>query len=314
MRSRLVMFTAMVIAAAAVTTAVAHLIGPGRKIAHATLPVSLASYLGVFEKYTPPDYQPVEEFSKAARRPVNIVGWYTGWAGGFQTQFANQLEQHHNIPFIQIDPTLASMSAITKGQYDTFLSQYADAVADFGHAVIIGFGHEMNAPWYPWGYGHVPASTFIAAWRRIVRIFRAEGADNVTWLWTINADRPGTGPVQEWWPGKKYVTWVGIDGYYYSPSDTFTSVFGKTIDQVRTFTHEPILLSEAAVGPRAGQFLKIQDLFRGMARYKTLGLVWFDEKQDNGKFHQDWRIEDNKYAEIAFQFGVSEEMTPSGPK
>ena len=167
------------------------------------------------------------------------------------------------------------------------------ASADFGHAVVIGFGHEMNGPWYSWGYGHVPPPTFVAAWRHIVTLFRAEGADNVTWLWTLQADEKGTGPVASWWPGAQYVTWVGIDGYYRYPSDNFASVFGTTIDQVRAFTGKPILLSETAVGPDAGQFVKIQDLFHGMATYKTLGLVWFDKDQHGSINHQDWRIEDN---------------------
>ena len=37
-----------------------------------------------------------------------------------------------------------------------------------------------------------------------------------------------------------------------------------------------VLLSETTVGPAAGQFAKINNLFYGMRRYKTLGLVWFD--------------------------------------
>ena len=37
------------------------------------------------------------------------------------------------------------------------------------------------------------------------------------------------GRSRHWWPGSSYVNWVGIDGYYYSPSDTFTKVFGGTI-------------------------------------------------------------------------------------
>ena len=86
-------------------------------------------------------------------------------------------------------PTYASVPAIAAGAYDGYLRSYADSVRDFGHPVVIGFGHEMNAPWYSWGYGHVRPSTFVAAWRHIVTLFRGQGADNVTWLWTINADR-----------------------------------------------------------------------------------------------------------------------------
>ena len=74
---------------------------------------------------------------------------------------------------------------------------------------------------------------------------------------------------------------------------------------MRAFTSKPVLLSETAVGPRRGQFAKIQDLFHGMAKYKTLGLVWFDKTQHGGIYHQDWRIEDSQPATAAFRLGVS---------
>ena len=74
-----------------------------------------------------------------------------------------------------------------------------------------------------------------------------------------------------------------------------------------------MLLSETAVGPQAGPFAKIQDLFHGMAKYKTLGLVWFDKPQHGGVYHQDWRLEDNVQAEISFRLGVRDELAPYRP-
>jgi mannan endo-1,4-beta-mannosidase len=109
------------------------------------------------------------------------------------------------------------------------------------------------------------------------------------------------------------VTWVGVDGYYYRPSDTFATVFGRTINQVRKFTSDPVLLSETAVGPSAGQFAKVLDLFRGMATYDTLGLVWFDKSQTGGTYRQDWRIEDSATAEEAFRLGVKDGLVPVTP-
>ena len=206
---------------------------------------------------------------------------------------------------MQWDPTLASVSKIAAGGYDSYLRSFARSIRAFGHPVVIGFGHEMNAYWYSWGYGHLPASTFVAAWRHIVTLFRARHTDNVTWLWTLQADEPGTGPIASWWPGAKYVTWVGIDGYYYYPSETFFSIFGKTIAQVRAITGLPVLLSEVAVGPEAGQARRIPDLFAGMREYGTLGLVWFDIAQHQGTYHQDWHIEDHPQAETAFRRGAS---------
>ncbi len=303
MKSRLVMFLAVALAAAAVGVAASRLAQSSSDppAAHASLPSELAAYLGAFEPRSPPDYGVVAGFGRMAGRQPNLVGYYSGWAQPFDMSFAQTIRKHGVIPFVQIDPTAASIPAIASGTYDDYLRSYADSVRNFRHAVVIGFGHEMNAPWYPWGYKRVPAATFVAAWRHIVTLFRGQGADNVTWLWTLEADQAGTGPITSWWPGAQYVTWVGIDGYYYRSSDTFASVFGQTINQVRAFTSKPVLLSETAVGPEAGQFAKIQDLFHGMATYKTLGLVWFDKTQHGSIFHQDWRIEGNLQAEISFR-------------
>jgi mannan endo-1,4-beta-mannosidase len=316
MKPRLVMLLAVTLAVAGVTSAAIRLIAASsspQPLAHASLPPKLAAYLGVFEPGAPPGYGPVADFAEAAGRQPNLLGYYSGLAGAFDISFAQMLHRHRIIPFVQVDPTGAPLAAIAAGTYDDWLRTYANAVSRFGHAVVIGFGHEMNAPGYSWGYGHAPASTFVAAWRHIVTVFRSQGADNVTWLWTIQADEPGTGPIASWWPGAQYVTWVGIDGYYYRPSDTFASVFGETIDQVREFTPKPVLLSETAVGPDAGQAVKILDLFAGMRQYGTLGLVWFDKSQDEGIYHQDWRIEDSQTAEISFRLGVRDELTPNPP-
>jgi len=308
MRPRIVMLLAFVIAAVAVgfTGARFTLLPSPHPPAHSSLPPVSESYLGVFEPGSPPSYKPIEQFASIAGREPNLIGYYSGWAEPFDASFAEMVYRHGLIPFVQIDPSFASVAAIAAGDYDGYLRLYADSVRDFGHQIVIGFGHEMNGSWYSWGYGRTPASTFVAAWQHIVTVFRGEGADNVTWLWTIQADEPGTGPIESWWPGPNYVTWVGIDGYYERPSDTFATVFAKTIDQVDAFTNKPILLSETAVTPRADQYANIHNLFQGMAQYKTLGLVWFDVAQSGSLIRQNWRIEGNPVAQAAFRVGVAD--------
>ena len=307
LRSRLMIVAAVTVAAVcvalAVTRAASSTSGPGA--AGTSLPTSPASYLGVYETGPPGIYQPVAEFARVVGKQPNLVGYYSGWREPFQLRFAEMVHAQGAVTIVQMDPTNASIAKIAAGTYDSYLRSYADRVRRFGQPVVIGFGHEMNAPWYSWGYGPTAAPTFVAAWRHIVSLFRGQGADNVTWLWTLQADEPGTGPIASWWPGNQYVTWVGIDGYYYRPSDTFASVFGKTITQVRILTGKPVLLSETAAGPESHQPAKIGDLFDGMRHYGTLGLVWFDIAQDDGTYHQDWHIEDNPAAQTAFRRGVS---------
>jgi Glycosyl hydrolase family 26 len=301
-----VLLVAVAIAVAAVAFTASRIVSsPARHAAAgASLPTAPASYLGVYEPGSPHTYQPVADFAKVAGARPNIVGYFSGWAEPFARSFAERVRRHGAVTIVQIDPTYASVRGIAAGAYDGYLRSYADTVRNFGHPVVIGFGHEMNANWYSWGYTHVPAPTFVAAWRHVVTLFRRQGATNITWLWTLQASTRGTGPVRSWWPGAKYVTWVGIDGYYYRPSDTFASVFGQTIAQVREFTRKPVLLSETAAGPGAGQAAKINNLFTGMRQYATLGLVWFDMTQHQGIYHQDWRLEDSPGAEAAFRQSV----------
>jgi mannan endo-1,4-beta-mannosidase len=301
------MIVAVVVAVAAVAAVIIRFGPSGSDPGQARGPLSTApaSYLGVYEHGPPMNYQPVAEFTRAAGRRPNLVGYYSGWSEPFQASFAQTVNSHGAVTVLQWDPTDARVAGIVAGRYDTYLRSFADGVRQFGKPVVIGFGHEMNATWYSWGYRHVPPGTFVAAWRHIVKLFREQGADNVTWLWTINADLPSTGPIADWWPGGDYVTWVGIDGYYYRPTDSFGSVFGKTIAQVRVLSHKPVLLSETAVGPGAGQAAKIGELFTGIRQYQTLGLVWFDIAQNDGIYHQDWRIEDNPAAVSAFRRGAA---------
>jgi len=303
MRSRLVILVVLVIAAAAVVVAVHRFArpSPGSGI----LPPDLASYLGVYETGPPRTYQPVAAFTSAVGRQPNLVGYYSGWGEAFQTSFAETVHQHGAATILQWDPTLASVSRIASGGYDGYLRSFADSVRNFGQPVVIGFGHEMNAYWYSWGYGYVPPATFVAAWRHVVTLFRGQHVGNVMWLWTLQADEPGTGPIASWWPGAQYVNWVGIDGYYYRPSENFFTIFGQTIAQLRKFTTLPVLLSETAVGPNAGQAAKIANLFAGMRHYGTLGLVWFDIAQHGGIYNQDWHIENSRTAETAFRRGAS---------
>ena len=263
-------------------------------------PSSAPLELGVFEPGEWASYQPVARFAAATGHRPSIVLIYSGWPEPFQVRFAALVHAHHAEPFIQMEPVGASLAAIAAGKYDRYLQTYADQVRAFGHPVILSFAAEMNGSWYTWGYGRIPARLFVAAWRHVVDVFRAQGARNVTWLWTVNTVTEPSAPLRQWWPGAGYVDWVGIDGYFFRAADTFGSVFGATITQVRGLTSDPILLAETAVGPVAGAG-KIAELFAGARADHLAGLVWFDQAQHDGLYHQNWRLEDSPARLAAFR-------------
>jgi mannan endo-1,4-beta-mannosidase len=261
-----------------------------------------ALQVGVFEPGEWNTFQPVEQFAKDTGRKPGIVLIYSGWSEPFQQDFAAMAYAHNAQPFVQMEPTGASAESIAAGGSDKYLRSYAADVRRYGHPVILSFGAEMNGDWYAWGSGHTSPADYRAAWRHVVTVFRDAGASNVTWLWTVFSNENINAPLSPWWPGAGYVNAVGIDGYYYRPSDTFASVFGTTVSQVRQFTREPILISETSAGQQTrDQPGKINDLFAGVRADKLLGLVWFDEAQHQGFAHQDWRLEDNPAAVAAFR-------------
>jgi len=261
--------------------------------------------IGVFEPGATASYAGITEFGRETGAEPGIALYYSGWNDPFQTRFAASARARHTTPFVQMLPYGVSLSSIAAGRCDAYLRSFAAAVRAFGAPVVIGFGPEMNGNWYGWGAGRSKPPDFIAAWRHVVRTFRAAGADNVTWLWTINAVNAAHSQLRQWWPGASYVTWVGIDGYYYNPADTFGTVFGVTISQLRAFTAKPVLISETAAGPSAAQAGQIAGLFRGVAQNHLVGVVWFDQAQHDGHYHQDWRLEDSPAAVRAFRAALA---------
>jgi mannan endo-1,4-beta-mannosidase len=263
-------------------------------------PTQSIPYLGVHEPDTPGSYSGINQFAEAIGTQPNIVSYYSPWKMSFQARFAASAAEHGALTLVQMDPTNISLSNIIAGRYDTYLRSYAAAVRKFGARVVLSFGHEMNGDWYSWGYRHTSPTVFVATWRHIVSVFRAAGAKNVTWLWTVNVinkDLPISIPnPSPWWPGASYVNWVGIDGYYYEPSSSFTQLFGPTIVAVRELTDDPILIAETGAAATAGQPTKINDLFDGIRAYGLLGFVWFDENVQG----RAWRIS-NPRAFAVFQ-------------
>jgi mannan endo-1,4-beta-mannosidase len=271
------------------------------RISRVHLPATPLHYLGVYVDGVPDSYQPVVDFGANVGVTPNIALYYSSWNEKFKLAFAEQAYQDGATPAVQIEPFTASMAAIAAGKYDAYLDQFADAVVDYGHPVIIGFAHEPDGDWYPWGAPNVTPATWTAAWKHVVDVFRSQGADNVTWLWTVNSQGPEADMAAAWWPGPGYVTWIGVDGYFANPGDTFASVFGPILSVVSGFD-KPVLISETAVGPGTHhQVLGINDLFAGLRAKRLLGLIWFDQDQDSGEFHQDWRLEGSRAATAAFR-------------
>ena len=264
------------------------------------VPAPASSLVGVYEPGVPGSWSGIAEFTGATGVAPGIVVYYSPWNNPFAASFAQTAWGHSAYVLVQLEPAGVTLASVAAGGSDAYLRSYAEAVVAFGHPVILSFGHEMNGTWYSWGYGRTSAATFVAAWRHVVQVFRAAGAANVTWLWAVNSVNGASSALRQWWPGAAWVDWTGVDGYYFRSTDTFDSVFGQTIAAIRAISGAPLLIAETAVGTTPNRESQIGALFAGARAQRLAGLVWFDEAQHAGIYHQDWRLEDDADAVAAF--------------
>lgn len=307
---RYAFLTALALAVLGLAGATAHgIINASVTASTLTSPVYVdhgGPYIGVFEPDEQGSYKTVSEFGTQTGHQPQILLYYSNWNQPFATTFADTVHKAHATPMVDLLPQGdgASMGNIAQGKWDVYLRSYAEQVKQFGYSVIIDLAPEMNGNWYSWGVGRTSPAQFIDGWQHVVNVFRAAGADNVSWLWAVAPTTPTQPDVSKWWPGNDYVTWAGVDGYFYQSSDTFDSVFGTALSEVRALTNKPVFIPETAAGPGPQQANQIRGLFRGIEQNGLAGLVWFDQRQSGDRHHLDWRLEGDKKGIAAFKWGV----------
>jgi hypothetical protein len=182
-----------------------------------------------------------------------------------------------------------SLANIAAGRFDFTLNSYAKGISALSYPVVIRFAHEMNGDWYPWGAtvnGNSP-SDYVAAWRHVHDVFAAQNVTNVAWMWSPNVNRWSQTPLVSLYPGDSYVDIVGMNGYASRATDDFNITFVGTIDELKTFTQKPIMVTETGVD---ANLPNKPELIRSWFAHLTergdiVGVLWF-----NGIGTRDWRL------------------------
>jgi hypothetical protein len=163
------------------------------------------------------------------------TNWIADWPGDFNWIFGSG--DHGLLPLFQ-DETLKALMVfwmprlngnindqqtlknIAAGTEDTYIRTVANECKAFGYPIYMRFGGEMNINQGMPGEGTWASNPadFVAAWKHIVDIFRAQGVTNVIWVWNPNYDESGPHHFTEYYPGDDYVDWIGIDMYQFSDS------------------------------------------------------------------------------------------------
>lgn len=274
------------------------------------------------------DDDELEEFIEVAQRRPNLIGVTAGWAEHEYTPwYTERLALMGAMPMISWEPWDASkestveqlrseqpdfaLSRILSGEFDDYIDNWAEGLADWGRPVMLRFAHEMNGSWYPWAdnrNGNEPGA-YAATWRYIHDRFTAAEADNVIWVWSPNVSYARSTPLTGLYPGDDYVDWVGVVGYFghfaAAPSSQpgFEGIFGPTLEQLAAITDKPVLITETGSGPygalKADWITDAVDAFANDPRVE--GFVWFNVDKE-----YDWRINSSPEALAAFREAISD--------
>jgi hypothetical protein len=230
----------------------------------------------------------VAAFRRYAGPHLHLVEFYNPFPAPFQRSEAQQIVNMRALPLIQLNPRRMSMAKLAAGAYDGAIRRYARQVKAFGCYVVLSLGHEMNGWWYPWGLPGTTPRAFKAAWRHFFGIFEAQHVTNVIRSWDPSHEHvhfsatKRAWPASMWFPGNRYVDWIGIDGYFGPGRTSFDKVLRFQLRNIRRVTHKPIYLAETGVADGARQGPQIAGLFAGIWRWHLAGLVWFDLNRRNG--------------------------------
>jgi hypothetical protein len=282
---------------------------------------SASIQLGSYVRGAPGSGQTMDEYANLVGQRPGIVMWYRGFDQPlmYSSEIAN-LSARGSTPMVSLEPVNESgtdipLSQIAAGNYDSYIHKAAAVAKAWGGRILIRFAYEMNLSpraGIPWGGGPsaVPgntASDYVAAWRHVVSIYRADGATNAEFVWAPNVDDGGI-PFNQYFPGDEWVNEVGLDGYnwgsefestghkWLSLGETFASSYA-TLTQLSS---KPVIFTETAsaeVGGdkaswiRRGFLNEIPQLFP-----RVTGVIWFDVLKE-----ADWRVDSSQASLEAFR-------------
>jgi Glycosyl hydrolase family 26 len=214
---------------------------------------------------------------------------YYGWYENFQTADAQAAWNAGTETFAELqtcgNPCDAAtgypIANVINGTYDSYLKNFANTVAAFGHPVLLTFDHEMNGSWYPWGDTEITPTQWIEAWQHVTSLISSI-APNALWVWAPNIEQ-GAAPVADYWPGNGYLTpnvsIVGLDGYLQNSGSTWANTFSQSIRDVMTASGGtyPFIVAETGVpAADSNNVSQIDNLVAGARSVDAAALMYFD--------------------------------------
>lgn len=273
-----------------------------------------------------PGAQPTEnnikDLQTLQQRKLDFVQTFINWSTNFEKikTCADATYSNGSTLMVTWEPWEYNTVQIKNGNVDSYIIKMANDMKAYNKEIWLRPLHEGNGNWYPWAIGDSTVNTnetYIAAYRHIVDIFRAQGATNVKWVFNINCSNVGQGTsFTNHYPGDAYVDYNSLDGYNWGTTQswgsawqTFDGIFLSGYNALKQY-NKPIMLAEVASAEMGGDKAKwITDSFSTIkASYdKIFALMWFNEKKET-----DWLINSSPESLNAYIKAISVSSTSQG--
>ncbi|HXD68794.1 MAG TPA: glycosyl hydrolase [Gaiellales bacterium] len=183
-------------------------------------------------------------------RRLAIVNRYVPWDFSNWSSISDYLRTGH-LPMVSWSAApKTTASAIASGSQDSVIIAAARALKHAGGRVFLRPFYEFDQP--PGHPRYIGAPSEVrAAWRRLANIFRSVGARNVRLVWCPMAADFHDGIAKSFYPGDRYVNWVGADGYNF-PGKTwrpFKDIFQRAYHF--TYVHAKRMIIAETASPAA---------------------------------------------------------------
>lgn len=158
-----------------------------------------------------PDYDGLDTLEKRTGRKFDLVQYWHGIDQGDVPRPAELKTAaqgrvlHYNFAAKNWGAGPARYADIAAGKYDAAIDQQARNFKKFGKRVFVTFDHEADQKSRR---QRGTPQQFVAAWRHMHDRYRAEGADNVVWVWVVTGYPGNFSQVPALYPGNDYVDWV----------------------------------------------------------------------------------------------------------
>jgi hypothetical protein len=154
-------------------------------------------------------YQPLVDLEAKLGRKVAI----DRYDRAFGTVFPDGREQEDvangRIPMISWGAV--ATGDVNRGSWDSQIRLRARGIRALGQPVLVDWFSSAANPRNVTVSGD-PAQ-YVAAWRRIRKLFAEEEAKNAVWVWCADAADFGNGTADTWYPGDDTVDWICANGY-----------------------------------------------------------------------------------------------------